>query len=100
MGKPAIDYTRQNYSMEGYLALEAAATEKHQYYKGEISSMSGAKLPHNQISGNLYHQLRNKLKGTDCTPFNSDTRIHVPICGRPGVEDTSRITPDFNIELV
>lgn len=75
--EPAIAYGKQKYSVEEYLELENAATEKHEYYKGEIFAMSGARLPHNQICGNVYANLWNKLKGKTCKPYNSDTRIHI-----------------------
>ena len=75
--EPAIAYGKQKYSIEEYLEMENAATEKHEYYKGEIFAMSGPKLPHINISGNLYGNLWNKLKGKSCRPFNSDMRIHI-----------------------
>ena len=43
--------------------MENASTEKHEYYKGEVFAMSGAKVPHNKISGNLFVALSIKLKG-------------------------------------
>lgn len=39
--------------------------------------MSGAKVPHNEISGNLYVALHTRLKGKKCKPCNSDQRIHI-----------------------
>jgi Uma2 family endonuclease len=75
--EPAIAYGKQKYSVEEYLELENAASEKHEYYKGEIFAMSGARLPHNHICGNVYANLWNKLKGKPCKPYNSDTRIHI-----------------------
>lgn len=65
-------------SIEQYLEMENVSTEKHEYYRGEIFAMSGAKLSHNIISGNLYFELRKKLSGKTCKPFNSDQRIHIP----------------------
>ncbi len=75
--EPAVAYGNRKYTIEEYLELENAATEKHEYYRGEVFAMSGAKLSHNAICGNLYFQLRQKLKGKSCQPFNSDTRIHI-----------------------
>src|SRR6185312_1586884 len=76
--EPAVAYSKQKVSIEEYLKMENAADEKHEYYKGEIFAMSGAKVPHNAISGNIFGILFNKLKGKKCKPFNSDQRIHVP----------------------
>ena len=64
-------------SIEEYLEMENFSSEKHEYYRGQIFAMSGAKVPHNIISGNLYFELRKKLSGKSCMPFNSDQRIHI-----------------------
>ncbi len=57
--------------------MENSADEKHEYYKGEIFAMSGAKMPHNRITSNLLIALGLKLKGKKCHPFGSDARIHI-----------------------
>ena len=93
--EPAIAYSKRKYSIEEYLEMENAATEKHEYYQGEVFAMSGATMPHNDVCGNLYFYLRQKLKGKPCKPHNSDIRIHIEkntlftypdisvICGEP-----------------
>ena len=75
--EPAIAYGKEKISIEEYLEIENAAVEKHEYYQGEIFAMSGAKVSHNNISGNLFVALANKLKGKKCKPYNSDQRIHI-----------------------
>jgi Uma2 family endonuclease len=75
--EPAVAYGKQKFTIEEYLAMEEAAVEKHEYYRGEIFAMSGSKIPHNRISGNLYATLHQKLKGKKCRPYNSDQRIHI-----------------------
>jgi len=77
--EPAVAYGKQKFSIEEYLEMENAADEKHEYYKGEIFAMSGAKVPHNIISTNILVSLGQKLKGKKCKPFNSDQRIHIPM---------------------
>lgn len=86
-------------SAEDYLERERAATEKHEYYKGEVFAMSGASLEHVIITRNVIVELANKLKGKSCQPFGSDLRIHIPpntlftypdisiICGKPVLTD-------------
>jgi len=76
--EPAIAYSQQKISIEEYLEMENASLEKHEYYKGEVFAMSGAKVPHNTISTNLLMMLAQKLRGKKCRPFNSDQRIHIP----------------------
>jgi len=75
--EPAVAYGKQKISIEEYLEMENASMEKHEYYKGEIFAMSGAKIPHNTISSNLSGILYNKLKGKKCKPYGSDQRIHI-----------------------
>lgn len=75
--EPAVAYSKQKFSIEEYLTMENAATEKHEFYKGEIFAMSGAKVPHVTIARNLLVALANKLKGKKCQPFGSDARIHI-----------------------
>jgi Uma2 family endonuclease len=75
--EPAVAYRKQKLSIEEYLEMENASSEKHEYYKGEVFAMSGAKLTHNIITKNLLISLAIKLKGKSCRPFGSDQRIHI-----------------------
>ncbi len=93
--EPAIEYSGRKYSIEEYLEMENASTEKHEYYQGEIFAMSGGKMPHNTVCENLFFQLKLKLKGNPCKPHTSETRIYIEkntlftypdisvICGEP-----------------
>ena len=95
VNEPAVAYSKRHYSIEEYLELENVATEKHEYYQGEIFAMSGAKTQHNIVTSNLYIDIGNKLEGKPCRPFGSDMRIHIEkntlftypdlsiICGEP-----------------
>ncbi len=79
VNEPAIAYNKQKISIEEYLEMENAALEKHEYYNGEVLAMSGAKLPHIKISGNLFTAFANKLKGKKCQPYGNDMRAHIPL---------------------
>ncbi|MBX3257076.1 MAG: Uma2 family endonuclease [Chitinophagaceae bacterium] len=93
--EPAVAYGKQKFTIEEYLAMEEAATEKHEYYKGEIFEMPGRKVPHNIISRNLFGEIGIKLKGKKCQLFGSNMRLHIEankfftyadisiICGEP-----------------
>ena len=76
--EPAPAYERRKYTIEEYLELEKESDLKHEYYRGEIFAMSGPKVQHNIIAGNIFGDLKNKLKGSRCRPFSSDQRIHIP----------------------
>ncbi len=75
--EPAIAYSKQKISIGEYLEMENASSEKHEYYKGEVFAMSGAKVPHVIITGNIFATLKQKLKGKSCQPFGNDMRIHI-----------------------
>lgn len=76
--EPAIAYGKQKFTIDEYLEMENAAEEKHEFYKGEIFAMSGAKYKHNVICLNIAAALKQKLKGKPCQPLGSDMRIHIP----------------------
>lgn len=57
--------------------MEETSLEKHEYYKGEIFAMSGARVPHNKISRNFLYALGKRLEGKSRQPFGSDQRIHI-----------------------
>jgi Uma2 family endonuclease len=77
VNEPAVAYGKQKYTIEEYLEMEEAATEKHEYYQGEIFAMSGPKFQHVKICANLQSYLGNKLRGKPCQPLGSDMRVHI-----------------------
>jgi Uma2 family endonuclease len=79
--EPAVAYNKKYITEDEYLAMEEKALEKHEYYQGEIFAMSGSKVPHNAIAGNLFITIGMHLKGKPCKPFNSDQRVYVEKTG-------------------
>ena len=95
--EPAPKY---NYiSPDEYLAMERLSDQKHEYYDGNIMAMSGARLKHNQMAGNLVLEIGSFLKGKECQVIPSDMRVSTPdrdayvypdatiVCGEPKLED-------------
>ncbi len=87
MGQPKIKFISQ----KEYLDAERQATEKHEYFNGEIfplfknesfesgiNAMSGASIAHNEIATNCIYELKSKLKGKPCRPYGSDFRVNIP----------------------
>ena len=62
--EPALAYGNHKYTIAEYLQIEEAATEKHEYYRGEIFAMSGTKVPHNIIASNTLIACGKKLTAT------------------------------------
>ncbi|MBL7730112.1 MAG: Uma2 family endonuclease [Chitinophagaceae bacterium] len=97
--EPVVAYGKNKFTVEEYLQMEKAATERHEYYQGEIFqmmghgellAMSGAANRHNMIFTNLFGELIIKLKGESCRPFGPDMRLNIP-------ENTLFTYPDISI---
>jgi phenylacetic acid degradation protein/carnitine operon protein CaiE len=113
--EPAWAYRNDKLTIEEYLELEEKSDEKHEYYKGEIFAMSGAKKDHNRIATDMSALLVQKLKGGDCQVFNSDMRVYIEtkelltypdlsiVCGEPATrnnDDWNLINPAVIIEIL
>jgi Uma2 family endonuclease len=66
---------RPRITVEQYLRLERAATERHEYLDGRIIAMAGESLPHGIISANLVGLFFAQLKGTPCYAVTKDTKV-------------------------
>jgi Uma2 family endonuclease len=75
MGFPALKYI----APDDYLAMEVSATEKHEYYDGQVQAMTGAGENHVRISRNLIVEIGSYLKGKSCEVFGNDYRVTTPI---------------------
>ena len=75
--EPAVSYQKKYITKEEYLATEEKSLEKHEYYGGEIFTMSGVKIPHTRISMNLLGSLLPHLKRKPCKPFGPDQRVYI-----------------------
>ena len=66
------------YTPEEYLALEEQAEYKSEYRNGEIIPMTGGTTNHNEISGNLYANLKFALKKKPYRVYIADVRLWIP----------------------
>lgn len=80
---------------EEYLLFEAQATDRHEYYQGEVFAMAGGSVEHARLCGNAYGEVRQRLKGKRCEAFGSDLRIHVEAAGLYTYPDISIICADI-----
>ena len=69
----------QSISVRDYLEGELVANVKHEYVAGSAYAMVGATNAHNLIASNTLASLHAQLKGQLCRPFNSDTKIRIPM---------------------
>lgn len=69
-------------SHKEYLHGEQQSDVRHEYFDGYVYAMAGAGKKHNIISGNMYSALRQKARGTTCTPFVADMKVYIPTINR------------------
>lgn len=56
--------TQPKLSLEAYLAWEEGQAEKHEFYRGEVFAMVGARRVHGRVVGNLVREFGTSLKGS------------------------------------
>lgn len=105
------------YTVEEYLALDAAAPEgvRYEYANGLITAMSGASGNHELLVARIIALLVNGTRGKRCFVFGSNLRLGVRAsraykypdvsgrCGRPEFEDTrpeTFLNPSFLFEIL
>ena len=62
-------------SPEEYLARERESSIKHEYRRGKVYAMVGAKKPHAIIANNLGTELNIHLRDNDCIVVTSDIKV-------------------------
>jgi Uma2 family endonuclease len=67
------------YTPEEYLELEKQNTLKHEYCKGLIYAMAGAKKSHALIAHNLDRLLGNHLEHSPCLVYVSDMKVRIEV---------------------
>lgn len=72
---------RKGYTPAEYYELERAAAYKSDYYDGEIFAMAGGTGEHSLIATNVAGELRQRLKGKPCAPYESNLRLKVRVTG-------------------
>jgi len=65
------------FSAKEYLALEAVADTKHEFFGGYIVAMAGAEPEHNQVAENVRAEIRAALGERTCRILGSDQRVLV-----------------------
>lgn len=64
-------------TISDYLAWENDQPERHEFYRGEIFAMVGARRVHGLIGGNLFAELKSHLKGSPCRAFVEGYKVQV-----------------------
>jgi Uma2 family endonuclease len=103
------------YTPKEYLTLERKAEHKSEYFDGQIYAMTGASREHNLIAGNVFGEIRTRLRGRPCEVYMSEMRVKVretglytypdvvAVCGEPRFEDAevdTLLNPTLLIEVL
>ena len=62
-------------SLDEYIAWENEQPEKHEFVRGEVFAMVGARRVHNLVVGNVFASLKQQLKGSPCQAFVDTTKL-------------------------
>lgn len=65
------------YTVEEYMALEATADQRHEFYQGEIRAMAGATALHNEICLNCALGLKGAARKRGCKVFSENVQLAV-----------------------
>lgn len=76
--EPVPVYGKNKLTPGEYLEFERTSTAKHEYYKGEVFTMSGASDEHAIIFRNVFAEAAYHSKGNKCRPCGNDARLHIP----------------------
>lgn len=74
MTEPAL---QTRFASADYLTWEEQQPEKHEYLRGEVFAMVGARREHVVVSGNLYAAFKQRLRGGPCQAYVSDLKLRV-----------------------
>lgn len=69
---------KHKYTLEEYLELDHNSEEKIEFYDGNVWTLGGASIAHNQIVANVVRRLGERLEPHGCQVLPSDTLVHVP----------------------
>ena len=64
-------------TLEAYLAIDAEADIKHEYWDGRVIAMASAEPEHNQLTGNLATEFNVRLRSRGCRVAVADQRVRV-----------------------
>ncbi len=89
---------RTDFTPDEYRAMEETATERHEYFNGEIITMAGGSEIHSAIASNILIYLGFSLRDTAFRFYGSDLRIWIPEFNHGTYADVLVINgePEFN----
>ena len=62
-------------SLEEFIAWEDAQPEKHEFVRGEVFAMVGARRVHHEVVSNLASAFKQQLKGSRCRAYSETAKL-------------------------
>lgn len=72
MGQPLTKLT-----LEAFLAWENEQPQRHEFHRGEVFAMVGARRIHGRVSLNIAYSLTGQLRGSPCQVFADSMKIQI-----------------------
>lgn len=95
---PSMTATHPGLTHAEYVALEEAATVKHELVDGVMVAMSGGSPQHAALASSFARLLGNALEGRPCRVFSSDLRVHVVATGLVAYPDLSVVCGPLQVD--
>ena len=76
--KPAMNaLTPPRLLLEAYLAWENEPPETHEFHRGEVFAMVGARRAQGRVAANVARELGGQLKGSPCQVFTAGMKVRI-----------------------
>lgn len=77
MREPEFIPVPHRMTVEEYLEFEESSEFKHEFWRGEIVAMAGARRNHNTLAAQISRVFNNRLDETSCQATTSDLRVAI-----------------------
>ena len=72
-----MGHAQPQFSLTDFLAWEETQAERHEFVRGEVFAMVGARRVHGLVSLNIAAALKSQLRGSVCRVFNETMKLQV-----------------------
>jgi Uma2 family endonuclease len=69
--------TLPRFTLESYLAWENDQPGRHEFHRGEVFALVGARRVHGTVVGNIAAEFRAQLKGSPCRVFHEGMKVQI-----------------------
>jgi Uma2 family endonuclease len=67
------------FSLDEFIVWENAQPERHEFVRGEVFAMVGARRVHNTVVGNVFAALKQHLKGSPCRAYVESAKLQTAV---------------------